>query len=62
LRARGKRAALTAHNLTGEVACLYTHNLATGAEGNGTPPQNWTADWRRYAECKDGYITTPEEN
>lgn len=54
----GKQAALDVHQSTGEVVCMRSYNDHTDAEGNGTPPQTYTASWQRLAACDKGRLIT----
>ena len=59
LAAEGKSAALDINIKTGELACQYSQNVKTGAEGNGTPGIPDTADYMRIIVCEKGVVHAP---
>lgn len=56
LLAAGKQAALDVQLNNGEVACIASINQDSGAIGNGTPGQPYTAEWTRVAACANGSL------
>lgn len=55
----GKQAALDCKVKGGKVVCQASHNLTTGAWGEGTPGQPYGSDWIRIAQCANSQLIMP---
>ena len=47
----GKRAALDVNLSTGDIVCMFSKNINTKAEGDGTPSSTMSDAWKRVATC-----------